>query len=475
MKYISTRGNMNPSGFSNILIKSTPPNGGLTVPENLPHYSMKELESMRDYSYQDLAVKIMGDFADDIPKEDLGKIVNNTYTEKIFNCSSITPVHEILPSFFLLDLSNGPSKAFKDIAMQLLINLFEYKLDKTKDFLNITGASSGDTVAAAEYAVKGKKNMSIFMLTPYQRMSPFQTAHVFCLDEPNIFNIAIRNGVFDDCQSIKTTADKDREFYEKYHIGTVNSINWARVAAQVVYYFKAYANSTNRTGEIVDFCVPTGNFGDIFAGYTAKMMGLPIRKLVLATNENKVLDEFFKTGIYKPRNTKEVIETDCPSIDISKAANFERFLFDIFGRDPNLTRRYMETIEKRNLLDLTDTNYFNKVKNSCIVSGSANHDERIETIKEIYSKTNIIIDPHTANAISVAFQYRERGIPMICLETAKPIKFEETIKEALGFIPERPEELKDLEKKPQKYGKIEKGDVELFKKYVAKNAITRHN
>jgi len=307
------------------------------------------------------------------------------------------------------------------------------------------------------------------MLSPLGKMSPFQAAQIYTLWDPNIHNIAI-NGNFDDCQSLVKMVNQDGDFKRKFHIGSVNSINWARIAAQVVYYFKGYFAATSNSGQEVDFAVPTGNFGDILAGYVAKQMGLPIRRLILATNENNVLDEFFKTGVY--RNT-EAVSTTSPSMDISVASNFERFLYDVLGRDPKLTRQYMEQFEKERVIDLSKTPYFENVRNSGIISGSSTHDDRIGTIRRVYEKYGRIIDPHTADGVNIGLQYKEKGIPLICLETAKPTKFEDTIKEALGFVPKRPEQYKGLE---QNKPRVELMDVDVhaLKGYISGRAL-RYN
>ncbi|MEE8150275.1 MAG: threonine synthase, partial [Nitrosomonadaceae bacterium] len=332
MRYISTRGDMPPKAFSEVLLSGLASDGGLVMPEVYPKISPVELETWRGLSYSDLAFEILSSFTDDIPAANLRSVIERTYTPKIFHSKEIVPLKTLEPGLHILSLSNGPTLAFKDIAMQLLGNLFECVLARTGEELNILGATSGDTGSSAEYAMRGKDRIRVFMLSPQGKMTRFQTAQMFSLQELNIFNIAIR-GVFDDCQDIVKTVSNDSLFKKKYHIGTVNSINWARIASQIVYYFKSYFAATHSNTQQVSFSVPSGNFGNICAGHVAFMMGLPIRRLILATNENDVLNEFFLTGCYRPRTTAETQHTSSPSMDISKASNFERFIFDLTGRD----------------------------------------------------------------------------------------------------------------------------------------------
>ena len=298
MRYLSTRGGMAPATFSEILLGGLAPDGGLAVPEHYPTLAPGELAGWRGLSYPELAFAILSKFADDLPAADLRALIDRTYSADTFRTEAITPVTNLLDNVWLLRLSNGPTLAFKDIAMQLLGNLFEYALLKTGGHLNILGATSGDTGSSAEYAMRGKRGIQVFMLSPHQKMSRFQTAQMFSLQDPNIFNIAV-HGVFDDCQDIVKAVSNDAEFKARHAIGTVNSINWARVAAQIVYYFKGWLAVTTHDDQEVSFAVPSGNFGNICAGYIAKRMGLPIRRLILATNENNVLDEFFRTGVYR--------------------------------------------------------------------------------------------------------------------------------------------------------------------------------
>jgi threonine synthase len=468
MQYLSTRGGMAPMSFVEILIGGLAPDGGLVVPATYPQLSERELSEWRHLNYRELAYAIISQFATDIPAADLRKLIDKTYTAKVFRSEAITPVKPLSTGVWLLGLSNGPTLAFKDIAMQLLGNLFEYVLDQTGDYLNILGATSGDTGSSAEYAMLGKRNIKVFMLSPYQKMSSFQTAQMFSLQEPNIFNIAIR-GVFDDCQDIVKAVSSDADFKAKYHIGMVNSINWARVVAQVVYYFKGYFAVTRDNSQEISFAVPSGNFGNICAGHIARQMGLPIRQLILATNENNVLDEFFRTGVYRVRPADQVIKTSSPSMDISKASNFERFIYDAVDRNSAVVRELWRQVERQGYFDLSATAYFHNIGRFGLVGGRSTHQDRMATIRRVYHESGTIIDTHTADGVKVGLEYREEGIPLVCLETALPAKFEESIEEALGRQPERPIGYEDLEQKPQLFVVMDV-DAVTIKEYIARHA-----
>jgi threonine synthase len=466
MKYLSTRGGMPPKSFTEILLGGLAPDGGLTVAENYPQVTKAELAAWRKLNYRDLAFEVIRRFADDIPTADLKAILDKTYTAEVFRSDDITPVKTLEPGLHILGLSHGPTLAFKDVAMQLLGNLFEYVLAKEGAELNILGATSGDTGSAAEYAMRGKKGIRVFMLSPKGKMSPFQTAQMYSLQDPNIFNLAVE-GVFDDCQDIVKAVSNDLGFKDKYKIGTVNSINWARVTAQVVYYFKAYFAVTKCEDEEVSFSVPSGNFGNVCAGHIAKQMGLPIRKLIVATNENDVLDEFFRTGVYRPR--PETAHTSSPSMDISKASNFERFVYDLVGRDPQVVKELWQKVDAGGSFDLAQTPYFEKVADFGFTSGSSNHGDRLTTIRRVFESYGMMIDTHTADGVKVGLEHREMGIPLVCLETALPAKFEETIREALGREPERPADLAGLEQLPQRF-EVVKADAEEVKRFIVAHA-----
>src|SRR5712664_186886 len=369
MLYISTRGNSPPRRFSEILLEGLAPDGGLYVPEIYPKM---DLASLRGKSYVEIANSILSAFIDDIP--DLRSIVQKTYQAKVFGDSEITPLKTLEPGLHLLALSNGPTLAFKDIAMQLLGNLFEFILNEKHSSLNILGATSGDTGSAAEYAMRGKRGIQVFMLSPHKRMSAFQRAQMFSLQDPNIHNISVK-GLFDDCQDLVKKVNADAAFKAKYRIGAVNSINWARVAAQVVYYFKGYFAVTRNNSEKASFAVPSGNFGNIYAGHVARSMGLPIKKLILASNENDVLDRFFKTGRYSTK--KSAKGTSSPSMDISKASNFERYAFDLVGRDGARVKELWRRVDKDGEFDLSHSAFYGKIAETGFVSVRSTHADRI--------------------------------------------------------------------------------------------------
>ncbi len=456
MRYISTRGQSAPQAFCDILLGGLAPDGGLYLPESYPQVSKADLDAWRKLSYADLAYEILSRFIDDIPAADLKAIVAKTYTAQVYchtrnggNAAEITPLTKLADNLYTQELSNGPTLAFKDMAMQLLGNLFEYVLDQRGESINILGATSGDTGSAAEYAMRGKHNVKVFMLSPDGKMSAFQRAQMYSLQDANIFNIAVR-GMFDDAQDIVKAVSNDAAFKKQYKIGAVNSINWARVAAQIVYYFQGYFLATKSSDEQVSFTVPSGNFGNICAGHIARQMGLPIKQLVLATNENDVLDEFFKTGVYRPRTSAETNVTSSPSMDISKASNFERFVFDLVGRDSAVVRELWAKVDKGEAFDLSATVHWAKMPNFGFVSGKSTHADRLQTIRFANETYKVMVDTHTADGLKVALEHREANVPMIVLETAQPAKFEETIREALNQEPVRPADLKGIENLPQR-------------------------
>ena len=467
MRYVSTRGGMAPLPFCDILLEGLAPDGGLTVPESYPPVDRATLAAWRGLGYRELAFEVLSRFIDDIPAGDLRGIVERTYTARAFGSEAITPLRTFEPGLHLLQLSNGPTLAFKDVAMQLLGNLFEYELGRRGETLNILGATSVDTGSAAEYAVRGKRGVRIFMLSPYGKMSAFQTAQMYSLADANVFNLAVR-GVFDECQDIVKEVSADLDFKARYRIGTVNSINWARLVAQVVYYFRGYFAATRSNEEQVSFAVPSGNFGNICAGHVARSMGLPIRRLVLATNENDVLDEFFRTGVYRPRSGAEVHQTSSPSMDISRASNFERYVYDVVGRDAGRVRELWRRMGAEGQFDLAGTPEFDRVRASGFVSGSSAHADRLRTIREVYERYGYLVDTHTADGIKVALEHREPGVPMVCLETALAAKFEDTIREALGRAPERPPAYADLESRPRRFEVLD-ADTAAVKRFIAEH------
>jgi threonine synthase len=471
MKYISTRGQSPALSFSQILLGGLAPDGGLYLPEMYPQISDADLTAMRNMTYAELAYAILSRFVDDIPADDLKSIINKTYRADVYqytragqSAADITPTLKLEDHLYLLSLSNGPTLAFKDMAMQLLGNLFEYVLTKEGKTTNILGATSGDTGSAAEYAMRGKKGIRVFMLSPHKKMSRFQTAQMFSLQDDNIYNIAV-NGVFDDCQDMVKAVSNDAAFKSEYKIGAVNSINWGRIVAQVVYYFKGYLAVTQNNAQKVSFAVPSGNFGNVCAGHIARMMGLPIDQLIVATNENDVLDEFFKTGVYSPRGSAKTYHTSSPSMDISKASNFERFVFDLVGRDSDKTRALWNKVDSGSSFDLNAEGYFAKIADYGFISGSSGHANRMQTIRETKEKYGVVVDTHTADGLKVALQYFDKKTPMVVLETALPAKFEDSIIEALGEAPERPAALNGIEALPQKFTVME-ADSAAIKQFI---------
>ena len=472
MQYISTRGAAPKQDFLQILLGGLAPDGGLYLPETYPQIGLAELKQWQTFNYRELAFALLSQFVTDIPADDLRACIDRTYTAQVYcntrpgeNAEDIAPVRTLEPGLHILALSNGPTLAFKDMAMQLLGNLFEYALAKNQDTINILGATSGDTGSAAEYALRGKRGVRVFMLSPHGQMSPFQRAQMYSLQDANIYNIALR-GTFDDCQDIVKAVSNDLAFKAEYQIGAVNSINWARVSAQIVYYFKAYLAVVKNIGDPVSFAVPSGNFGNVCAGHIARSMGLPIKQLIVATNENDVLDEFFKTGSYAPRAQTQ--HTSSPSMDISKASNFERMIFDAVGRDADQIRALWAQVEQGQGFKLSSA-ALAQVKAYGFVSGVSSHADRMQTIRTVYQRYGQVIDTHTADGYKVGCEYREAGVPLICLETALPAKFEAAIREALGRDPERPRGLQQIENLPQRVTVMER-DVDAVKRYIVAHA-----
>ena len=472
MRYLSTRGHAERKRFCDILLEGLAPDGGLYLPESYPQISTERLGQLRqiyaEQGYAALAFEILSLYIDDIPADDLRALCAKTYTEAVFGSAAITPVRPLEGPLHIQALSNGPTLAFKDMAMQLLGNLFEYELARRGEALNILGATSGDTGSAAEYAMRGKKGVRVFMTSPNGRMSPFQQAQMFSLQDENIHNLAIE-GVFDDCQDIVKAVSNDHAFKAQYKIGTVNSINWARLLAQVVYYFAGYFQVTHSDTEQVSFTVPSGNFGNVCAGHVARQMGLPIAKLVVATNENDVLDGFFRTGVYQVRGAAATFETSSPSMDISKASNFERFIFDLVGRDGVRTQAlFTQGVGREGRFDLSADPVFADIAGKFgFTSGKSTHADRLATIRDSYQRLGQMVDTHTADGIKVAREHLGTE-PIVVLETALPIKFAATIEEALGRQPERPAQFNGIEALPKRV-QVLPADVALVKTYIAQH------
>ena len=463
MPYLSTRDTQLPSvgempSFGDILMGGLAPCGGLYLPAEYPRISAETLESWRGLGYADLAFEILSLFVEDIPADDLRVLTARAYSAEVFSharraeeTADITPLTRLEEGLYLLELSNGPTLAFKDIAMQLLGHLFAYELERRGKVLNILGATSGDTGSAAEYALRGKNSIRVFMLSPYARMSAFQRAQMYSLDDDNIHNIAVE-GVFDQAQDIVKSLSSDANFKARYRLGTVNSINWGRLAAQTVYYFKAWLALGVEPDQEADFAVPSGNFGNICAGHIARCMGLPIGRLILATNENDVLDEFFKSGVYRPRGTEQTLETSSPSMDISRASNLERFIFDLCGRDALMVRNLWGDLGEKGYFDLNEPSYrpwLERLADFGFKSGRSTHKDRMTTIADVWREYRLLVDPHTADGLYVMQSYRRAGVPMVVLETAQAAKFSQSILEATGLEPPRPQGFEGLEDLPQ--------------------------
>ena len=478
LQYRSTRSDTQLGSFTDILLEGLAPDGGLAMPQAIPQISAQELVDWSGLSYAQLAARVMHRFADDLPFEVVERLAAAAYTEQTFHSKAIAPltplgVEQGAP-LALLELSNGPTLAFKDMAMQMLGQLFEYVLTSRGQTLNILGATSGDTGSAAEYAMRGKKAVNVFMLSPQGRMSDFQRAQMYSLQDPNIHNWSVP-GSFDDCQDMVKAVSADLAFKSKYRIGTVNSINWARITAQVVYYFAGYFQAVRqyglKMGDAVAVSVPSGNFGNVLSGYVAKRMGLPLSRLVVATNENNVLAEFFNSLVYRPRGSTETYVTSSPSMDISKASNFERYVFEMLNGDAAALADLWRQLASTGQFSLADNQTVrDRMAASGLVAGESSHAQRLAAIADIDAKYNRVIDPHTADGINVGRQYLRSGEPMLVLETALPAKFGQTIEEALGRPAPRRAGLEQLESLPQRVVAVTQ-DVEALKARIAEQAL----
>ena len=467
MNYVSTRGGMRPQPFCDILLEGLAPDGGLAFPEGIPKLDATTLESMRGLPYHALAARVLSYFITDIPASALAELTREAYRPELFRSEDIVPVRPLYDGMSLLGLSEGPTLAFKDMAMQFLGQVFPYVLKQRGTTLNILGATSGDTGSAAEYAMRGKEGVAVFMLSPHGRMSAFQRAQMYSLQDANIHNIAVK-GVFDEAQDIVKALSGDLAFKSKYRLGAVNSINWARIAAQVVYYFHGWLKATTGPGQQVSFSVPSGNFGNILSGHIARSMGLPIRRLVLATNENNVLEEFFRTGIYRPRPPSETYATSSPSMDISRASNFERFVYELVGRDGQQVASLWKELGAKGQFDLS--RFKSRFEDEFgFVAGTSTHEDRLATIRRVMDSCGVLVDPHTADGVKVAAPFVEPGIPMLVLETALPAKFSDVVQEALGQPAPVPPGLEGLEDLPQKV-EVMSCDVESVRQYIVDHA-----
>lgn len=462
MKYISTRGGIEPVTFDQALMMGLARDGGLLLPETLPSISAQQLDIWQNFHYQALALEVLDLFSGDMPRNDLDNLIEQAYSS--FRHPQVTPVRKT-GDLYIMELFHGPTLAFKDVALQLLGNLFEYELKNSGGFMNIIGATSGDTGSAAIYGVRGKKGINIFILHPHGRTSPIQALQMTTVRDANVFNIAI-NGTFDDAQAIVKDLFSDLEFKDKYQLGAINSINWARVLAQVVYYIFAVLKLRKQGFASVDFSVPTGNFGDIFAGYVAKQL-LPrgcIKRLILATNSNDILTRFVNKGDYSVAG--KVTPTLSPSMDIQIASNFERYLYYLHGQDGSRVKADMATFAATGSMDLSA---FQEQAGRDFASRSVSEEETIATIRQCYQKHEYLLDPHTAVGVRAA-QELKGDRPVVCLATAHPAKFGEAVQKATGNEVELPPALAGLSEKESRY-EILDADIALIRSYVEKNAL----
>ena len=485
MRYRSTRGTPGQSSldatFRTILLEGLAADGGLYVPDHYPQVDQATLgrwrRLLRTDGYPAVAAEVMGLFADDYEAETLRALCAQAYTVEKFEDEQIVPVIPLgdpADNRWLARLSNGPTAAFKDIAMQMLGELLSYELAARADWITILGATSGDTGSSAEYALRGRDGIEVVMLTPAGRVTRFQQAQMFGLTDPNIINVAVQ-GVFDDCQDLVKAVNADAAFKATWHIGAVNSINWARVAAQVVYYIVSWLRVTSADDEQVSFAVPTGNFGNILAGHVARQMGVPIDRLILATNENDVLDEFFRTGVYRVRTSAQTVATSSPSMDISKASNLERLVFDLLDADAARVRQlFADELPRTGQFDLSGTEQFRMLPQRFgFLSAASTHADRIATIRRLWQGYAQLIDPHTANAVHAATVLADQvDTPIVVLETALPIKFADTIREATGMAPDIPLRFAGIEGRPWRVVDLP-NDVDALKELI-RQRVPRH-
>ena len=452
MNYVSTRNNKNELNFKDVFIKGLADDGGLFVPKNVKSLNSEDLDKLRNLSYNDLACEILNPFCSDfVNKEDLKTIIKKSYST--FREKEVVKISN-LGSLKLLELYHGPTLAFKDIAMQFIGNLYDYYLSKNNDFLNVVVATSGDTGAAAIDAIKGKNNMNIFVLHPNNKISKVQRKLMTTGNEKNVFNIAI-DGNFDDCQNLVKEMFSDLEFSKSIKMTGVNSINWARIIAQAVYYF--YTCFKLNSSKPISFSVPTGNFGDVFAGYLAKKMGLPIDKLIVATNQNDILHRAISKGEYI---SKKVEQTISPSMDIQLASNFERLIYYINNSNSEITAEIMKKI-KENVYQIDKINLESIQKD--FVSESCDEKETLDVIKKYYEKNNLILDPHTAIGVGVANKLSLNDC--VVLSTAHPCKFPDATENAIKKHENLPKELEHVLNKDENF-EVLKNDIEVVKNFV---------
>ncbi|KAA0888305.1 threonine synthase [Oryzomonas rubra] len=456
MRYLSTRGGIQPIPFKDAVMMGLATDGGLLLPESYPRITPEQLNAWRRLSYPELAFEIISRFVDDIPPADLKGVIDRSYAT--FTHPAVTPVVRE-NGVYILELFHGLTLAFKDVALQFLGNMFEYILAERRQNLNIVGATSGDTGSAAIHGVRGKKGINIFILHPHGKTSPVQALQMTTVTDANVHNIAIR-GTFDDCQDMVKALFNDLEFKEKYALGAVNSINWARVLAQVVYYVYAWLRVTEDGKAPVSFSVPTGNFGDIFAGYVAKRMGLPIEKLLLATNENNILTRFVNKGDY---SLAGVVSTLSPSMDIQVASNFERYLFHLFGEDPARVRAAFAELKAEGRITFSNEEMALVRRDFCSVS--VDQEQTLDTIGSFYKETGYLLDPHTAVGVRAALEQLPGDSLRVCLATAHPAKFGEAVEKATGVPAPVPPAIAALEGMPTRC-KVMDADLAAVREFI---------
>jgi len=455
MEYISTRNTQEIFSFKSVFLNGLASDGGLYIPKQIPLYSNQELEKLRNFSYKELAAKIISDFCTgEFNEFEIKTIVEKSY--KNFRVKDVVTVNKF-GKINLLELFHGPTLAFKDIAMQAIGNMYENILEKSKLKVNVVVATSGDTGAAAISAIKNRKNMKIFVLHPENKISDVQRKFMTTVEARNVFNIGLA-GNFDDCQNIVKSMFADNDFRDLINMSGVNSINWARIIFQIVYYFFCYFKII-KSNERINFSVPTGNFGDIYAGYVAKKMGLPINKLIIATNKNDILKRVVETGCYKPSEVKHTIS---PSMDIQVASNFERLIFDIVACDSKKTLKLMNDLNESGEFKLAKEE-LQKIRDS-FLSESLSEEMTKSVISEMYKNYGALVDPHTAVGIGVTKKISPEENTVI-LSTAHPSKFPDVVMEATSIKPELPENLKSILVKKEKYDRLPK-DFEKVKKYI---------
>lgn len=462
MLYISTRGGIDAIPFEDAVMMGLADDGGLLLPETIPALAVKEIDDLAFLPYPELAFRIISLFAEDVPRPILKDLIDRSYAT--FSHPEITPVVK-KGDIYILELFHGPTLAFKDLALQFLGNLFEYLVEKRHGRMNILGATSGDTGSAAIYGLRGKKNINIFILHPHGKVSPIQQLQMTTVTDANVFNLAVR-GTFDDGQRIVKEIFGDLDFKSRHSLASINSINWARLVAQIVYYFYAWGRVRRESScrEVV-FSVPTGNFGDVFAGWLAKKMGLPIAKLVIATNENNILTRFVLHGDY---SLEKVIETLSPSMDIQVASNFERYLYFIYHGDAARVRSTLEDFRKTGAISFAGDERRTIAED--FTSCSVDREETIATIRDFHRQNGYLLDPHTAVGVRAGTRTTAPGVPLICLATAHPAKFSAAVRRAVGLDPERPPSLRGIENRPERCHLID-AEAEKIKEFIAQNAL----